>query len=63
MKNQHIVSSVMSYVGWMQHGTCYNLLSKYILEDNQLNNVLNQCCVELGHENPLKRIYGEATTR
>ena len=59
MKNQHIVSSVMSYSGWTQHGNCYNLLRKYILEDKPLNNILNQCCVELGHENPLKNKYGE----
>ena len=59
MKPQHIVSSVMSYVGWIQHGTCYNLLCKYILRDNQLNEIMNHCSLELGHENPLKRKYGE----
>jgi len=59
MKNQHIVSSVMSYVGWMQHGNCYNLLSKHVLLDNKIGEIMNQCSNELGHQNPLKRKYGE----
>lgn len=59
MKNQHIVSSVMSYVGWMQHGNCYNLLSKYVLLDNKIGEIMSQYSNELGHENPLKRKYGE----
>ena len=58
MKNHHIVSSVMSYVGWMQHGNCYNLLCKYILRDKQVNEIMNYCSLELKHENPLKRKYG-----
>jgi len=59
MKNQHIVSSVMSYVGWMQHGNCYNLLNKYILKDEQIGEIMNQCSRELKHKNPLKRKYGD----
>jgi len=61
MGNQHIVSSVMSYVGWMQHGNCYNLLNKHVLQDKQLGEIMNQCSLELGHENPLNRKYGEKT--
>jgi len=59
MKNQHIVSSVMSYVGWMQHGNCYNLLCKYVLLDTEIGEILTYCSSELGHENPLKRKYEE----
>ena len=59
MKNQHIVSSVMSYVGWMQHGNCYNLLNKHILHDKQVDEIMNQCSIELKHKNPLKRKYGD----
>jgi len=59
MKNQHIVSSVMSYVGWMQHGNCYNLLRKHILRDKELNEIMDRCSAELGYKNPLKRKYGD----
>jgi len=56
---QHIVSSVMSYVGWMQHANCYNLLCRYIFEDKRLKNIINTCCINRRHENPLKNRYGE----
>lgn len=58
-KNQHIMSSVMSYVGWMQHGNCYNLLCKHILRDKELNEIIDHCSAELGYKNPLKRKYGD----
>jgi len=61
MKNQHIISSVMSYVGWMQHGNCYNLLCKHILQDTELREIMDHCSIELEIQNPLKRKYGEET--
>ena len=59
MRNQHVVSSVMSYVGWMQHGNCYNLMSKYLILDNKIVEIMDRCSSELGHENPLKNKYGD----
>lgn len=53
MKPQHIVSSVMSYVGWMQHGNCYNLLNKHVLSDTNIVEIMNQSSKKLGHLNPL----------
>lgn len=56
---QHIVSSVMSYVGWMQHANCYNLLCRYIFEDENLKNIIDACCANQGYENPLKNKYDD----
>lgn len=57
---QHIVSSIMSYVGWLQHADCFNLLREYVLDDVKLLKVFEQACAELDIENPLRKKYKEA---
>lgn len=59
MDPQHIVSSIMSYVGWLQHGNCYNLLSKYVLHNARLMGIIEGACDELGFGNPLRDKYPE----
>lgn len=55
MKNKHIVSSIMSYVGWMKQGNCYNLLNKHILSDTKIVEIMNRSSKKLGHLNPLNK--------
>ena len=57
LRPQHIVSSIMSYIGWLQYANCYNLLKKCVLTNQPLLNVLRGCCEELGFENPLRSKY------
>jgi len=54
---QHIVSSVMSYVGWLQYADCYHLIQKWILDNRPLVRVLDEKCRELGFDNPIRRQY------
>lgn len=60
MSAQHIVSSIMSYVGWLEHGDCYNLLRKHVLADAQLIQIMNEACGQLEHANPIESKYPEA---
>lgn len=57
MPAQHIVSSIMSYVGWLQHGDCYNLLREHVLDDAEMTSILNDACRELEIDNPLLKKY------
>lgn len=57
LSSQHIVSSIMSYVGWIQHCDGYNLLKKFIFEDETLMKLLDKSSSQLGFENPLRRKY------
>jgi len=57
---QHIVSSIMSYVGWLQHADCFNLLREYVLEDKRLLTVFQRACDKLGIDNPLREKYAGA---
>ncbi len=40
LSSQHIVSSIMSYIGWLKHCDSHNLLKQYILNNKQLINIL-----------------------
>jgi len=53
----HVVSSVMSYVGWMEHGSCFNLMKKYLLEDAEIMKILDSLSSGLGYVNPLRMKY------
>jgi len=54
---QAVVSSVMSYVGWLQHCNCYGLLRKYLLDNVQMMAQMDMYCAELNFANPLRRMY------
>lgn len=55
---QHIISSVMSYLGWIQHCNGYNLIKKYILEDKELLSIMDKASKQLGFDNPIRSKYG-----
>jgi len=57
MGAHHVVSAVMSYVGWLQHGDCYNLLREHVLGDAEMMAVLDEACGQLEIANPLLKKY------
>lgn len=60
MPARHVVSSIMSYVGWIQHADCYNLLREHVLDDLDVRQVLEHACDQLEIGNPLAKKYPEA---
>ena len=58
MTPQHIISSVMSFLGWIQHCDGYNLLKSYILMDAKLLTILDVASNQLGIKNPVRIKYG-----
>ncbi len=48
MDPQSIVSSVMSYLGWLEFCDSYNLKRTYILDNNKILMILNNAADELG---------------
>ncbi len=54
---QHIVSSIMSFVGWIQHCDGYNLLKSYLLTDNKIISILDKASSKMGIDNPLRQKY------
>lgn len=55
---QHIVSSIMSYIGWIQHCNGYNLLNSYIFQDDELLNLVDHASEQLNINNPIRAKYG-----
>ena len=51
----NILSSIMSYWGWMKHANCYRLQSKYI--DNEIQEIVKNVCNDSNLHNPLRQIY------
>lgn len=49
-----IVSSVMSYIGWVKHCNGYNLLKKHVLKNEQISKIMRETSERLEIENPLK---------
>jgi RNA-directed DNA polymerase len=55
---QTVISSIMSYVGWIDFCDGYNLKNKYIISNNKLQLVMDLASNKLGIDNPLiKRGY------
>ncbi|TSA56344.1 reverse transcriptase [bacterium] len=52
---QHIVSSVMSYLGWMCHCNAHNLLTKHVLKNDELKTLVQTSSTILGINNPLMK--------
>lgn len=63
MPPQKIVSSVMSYYGWLKHCDSYNLQRKYLFENPKILNIMDRAADDLGIRNPLlKAMEGAAST-
>jgi retron-type reverse transcriptase len=43
MTPEHILSSVMSYCGWIEHADGHNLLRKYILNNPKILEIMDKC--------------------
>lgn len=56
MKDSSVVSSVMSYYGWLKHCNSYNLQRKYIFENENLMKIYANACGNLGIVNQLQAI-------
>ena len=52
----HILSSIMSYIGWLIHCNSYNLLSKHVFNNRQILTILSKAVQELElKRNPTNR--------
>lgn len=59
MEPQHIISSIMSYCGWMNFCNCYHLREKYIIRNKEIVTIMDEASEKEGITNPLLRIIGE----
>lgn len=50
---QHVVSSVMSYMGWLKHCNAWNLTNRYILKNQILLDAVSAASRQLSIKNPL----------
>ena len=57
ISDQHIISSIMSYVGWVQHCNGYNLINSFLLEDSEILDIMDKACNRLDFDNPLREKY------
>lgn len=62
MPPQKIVSSVMSYYGWLKHCDSYNLQRKYLFENPKILNIMNRASDDLGIRNPLLKALEETAS-
>ena len=56
LEPQHIISSVMSYCGWIQFCNGRHLLQKYILENNALMEIMDESSKTLYIHNPILKL-------
>jgi len=56
MEPLHVVSSIMSYTGWIKHCDGHHLLSTYILDNQKLLEIMDRASESLGIRNPLWRV-------
>lgn len=56
---QHIISSVMSYVGWLKHCNSYNLANKYIFNNKTLLNICAKASEQMKIKNPIQQYIEE----
>lgn len=59
LEPQHVMSAVMSYVGWIQHCNGFNLLQRYLLGDSILMGITDESARRLGIANPLRHRFVE----
>jgi len=55
MRPISVVSTVMSYYGWMTHANCLHLWHAYV--DDQIRDILATVCRTAGIRNPMKRRF------
>ena len=53
---ESVISSVMSSIGWLKHCNSRNLLSKTVLDDEIIMNMVDVKSFEMGISNPLRRL-------
>lgn len=53
MSDTSIMSSVMSYLGWLKHCNCARLSKKYIYDNRKLVEIMDRASENLGISNPL----------
>jgi len=53
----HVISSIMSFVGWISHCDGYNLIRSYILTDHKLIGLMDQAADKIGINNPIREKY------
>lgn len=49
---EHIISSIMSYYGWVCHADGYHLTRKYILENKELLAIMDKAAKDINIRNP-----------
>ena len=54
LPNTKVINSLMSYYGWLKHGSCYNLMFKYM--NTEIRNIMYIVCLFQKCKNPLRRI-------
>lgn len=50
-----VVSTVMSYYGWMKHANCLHLWCRYV--DGKIRGIMARVCADAGMNNPLSRRF------
>lgn len=56
LEPQHIISSIMSYCGWVQFCNGHHLLKKYILENNRIIEIMDEASKALSIYNPILKL-------
>ena len=46
-----VISTIMSYYGWLKHANCFNLTRRYI--DYNIHNIISKICLQNKIHNPL----------
>ena len=56
LEPQHIISSIMSYCGWIKHCDGHHLLQKYILNNEHLIRIMDESSKALNINNPILKL-------
>lgn len=59
LEPQHIISSLMSYCGWIQHCDCHHLLQKYVLNNDELIEITDKSSKVLNITNPIMKLMAK----
>ena len=57
LEPQHIISSIMSYCGWIQFCNGHHLLRKYVLENDNIIGIMGESSKALNIHNPILKLY------
>ena len=61
MRDDEVVCSIMSHVGWLKHCNSYNLMRSYMYDNRGLISIMDEKCQQLGIANPLEKLIGGET--